>query len=288
MKKLYEDYRYDEVFDKLFELLPMETREDKFEELRMHSRYTYVIKTTTSGNMVESEIYPTYKCRQDIPRSKERKESNEFQKKLNHENSKKKVVRIVNTNFVKGDLFITVGYADGYLPAEEEARKDIQNYIRRIKRYRNKNGMSELKYICSIGYEDDPNSKKVRIHHHIIMNYMDRDVAEELWGKGRANSKRLQPDDFELEGVAKYIAQQSKIRWSYSKNLKKPTVTKNRTRLTKTKVEKIFAKNINDFKNIFEELYSECNYKDGKVFYSDIVAGYYIYTKLRKKDVKKE
>lgn len=288
MKRLYDDYKYDEVFDKLFELLPMETKEDRIEELRMNSRYTYVIKTTTSGNMIESEIYPTYKCKQDMPRSKERKESNEFQKKLNYENSKKKVVRIVNTNFVNGDLFITVGYEDGYLPGEEEARKDIQNYLRRIKRYRSKNGLEELKYICSIGFEDDPQSKKVRIHHHIIMNYMDRDVAEDLWGKGRANSKRLQADDFDFEGVARYIAQQGKIRWSYSKNLKKPIVTKNRTRLSKRKVEELFANNINNFKDIFEELYPKCNYKDGKVFYSDIVLGHYIYTKLRKRDVNRE
>lgn len=280
MKRLYDDYKYDEVFDKL---LPIQTKEDKIENLRMGSRYTYVIQTIISGNMVESEMYPTYKCKHDIPRQKERKESNEFQKKLNNENSKKKVVRLVNVNFVKGDLFITVGYADGYLPTEKEARKDIQNYIRRIKRYRSKNGLPELKYICSIGYEDDLNSKKVRIHHHIIMNYMDRDIAEELWGKGRANSKRLQPDDFELEGVARYIAQQGKIRWSYSKNLKKPIITKNRTRLTRKKVGKL-ANDINNFKDIYEKLYPKCTYKEGKVFYSDIVSGYYIYTKLRKKE----
>jgi hypothetical protein len=31
---------------------------------------------------------------------------------------------------------------------------------------------------------------------------MNRDEAENLWGRGRADSKRLKPDDFQLTGVA--------------------------------------------------------------------------------------
>lgn len=281
MKKLYEDYKYDEIFDKL---LPLQTKEDEIEDLRMNSRYSYIVKTTTSGNMVESEIYPVYKCKHDIPRAKERKDSSIFQKKLNEKNKKKKIFRLVNNNFISEDLFIELSYNDNYVPNEERARKDMKNYIERIRRYRKKMGLPELKYIYAIGFGEEE-GKKIRIHHHIIMSGMDRDIAEKLWGKGRANSKRLQPDSGTgwFEEASNYIAKQGNKRWASSKNLKEPTVTKNRTRLTKRKTEKL-VKEINSFKEKFEEIYPNCNYKDSKVFYSDIVSGYYIYTRMKKKE----
>jgi hypothetical protein len=166
----------------------------------------------------------------------------------------------------------------------EEARRDIQNYIKRLKRYRKKNGLDDLKYIYVIEFEDKP-SKKTRVHHHIIINKMDRDIAEELWGKGWANADKLKPNDFGLEGVARYIAKDlnGSRRWSGSRNLKQPKITKSRTRLTRRKVENL-AKSQNDFKEIFERVYPNSEYKDCKTNYSDIAAGFYLYVRLRKKE----
>ncbi|GEQ22253.1 hypothetical protein CBU02nite_27590 [Clostridium butyricum] len=280
-KKQYDDYRYEEIFDKL---LPLQTYQDKIEDLRMNNRYTYIVKTTTSGNLVESEVYPVYKCRHDIPRAKERKESRELQKKLNDKNSKKRAFRLIQNNFDSGDLFIELSYDGDFVPDEIRARKDIKNYIERLRRYRRKHGLPELKYIYSIGFGESE-GKKIRIHHHIIINKMDRDIAEKLWGMGRANSKRLQPDSGTgwFEEASKYIAKQGKRRWAGSKNLKKPKVTTNRTRLTKRKVEKL-VKEVNSFKEKFEGIYQNCDYRDTKIFYSDIVSGFYIYTRMKRRN----
>ena len=80
----------------------------------------------------------------------------------------------------------------------------MQNYLRRIKAYRKKMSLGEPKYIYVI--EGSEESTKKRIHHHLIMSEMNRDEAEKIWGKGRANAMKLQPDEFGLEGLARYIA----------------------------------------------------------------------------------
>jgi plasmid stabilization system protein ParE len=76
-------------------------------------------------------------------------------------------------------------------------------------------------------------------------------------------------------------------RWSGSRNLKQPKITKSRTRLTKRKIENL-AKSQNEFREIFEKVYPDCEYKDSKTMYSEIASGFYIYTRMRKKHKKKE
>lgn len=280
-KNRYKDYDYVEVYNKA---LREETREELVEELRMNQNYVYWRKTITSGKIVEFEIYPMWKCKHDIPRNKNRVKSKQSQKNLNDKNSKKVVVRLLNTNFGKEDLYITVTYKDGYLPDEKIARRDMQNYIRRLKRYRKKMGLDELKYIYSIGYEDNPEeSKKVRIHHHLVINKMDRNVVEDLWGKGTANAKRLQPDDFELTGVGKYIANQGPERWSASRNLKKPKVTMNRTGLTRNKAVALISEPVL-FKEIFEKQFPDCIYKDYQAYYSEENPGVYLHVRMKKRE----
>lgn len=159
-------------------------------------------KTIISGNFVECNIYPVWNTRKDTPKTKKSRESREAQKNLNNKNAQLTVIRLLNTNFVKGDLLITLTYKDGYYPTLERARKDINNYIKALKRERKKQGLDELKYIYVIEYvPEGEDTKKVRIHHHIIINAMDRDVAESKWKFGRSESKIAQPDeDFGLEG----------------------------------------------------------------------------------------
>ncbi|WP_321994806.1 rolling circle replication-associated protein [Clostridium butyricum] len=285
MKKIYDDYNYENIFTKKID----QTREDKIEDLRESKkhRYAYMKKTIISGSVVESEIYPIWKCRNDLPRIS-MGESSEAQKKLNDKNAKKKIVRLINTNFKEDDLMITLTYKDHYLPSESEAKRDMQNYIRRLKRFRKKEGLEDLKYLYVIEYENDPKrSKKIRIHHHIIINNMDRDIAEGLWKKGRTDSMKLQPDDFGLTGIAKYISKGLICgrRWGYSKNLKKPIVRVDRTSLTKRKVERL-ALRPEQFKEFFENEYRKqgYEYKDCETLYSDISVGFYLYARMKKKE----
>lgn len=290
--KRHEDYKYEEVYKKSIK----ETQQDEIEnKLRRNKsrKYTYIKKTIISGPVVECEIYPVWNSRKDVPRVKIGT-SREAQKNLNDKNARKKISRLVNTNFTQEDLMITLTYKNNYLPDEEEAKRDIQNYINRLKRKRKREGIEEpLKYLYVIEYENNKkNSKKVRIHHHIIINKMDRDMAESVWKKGRTDSMRLQLECDGLTGISKYISKGlcAGRRWGYSKNLKKPIIHRDRTTLSKRKVEKV-ALYENEYKEFFEAQYKrqEYEYYDCKTYYSDLAAGYYLYARLvNKKEVRRE
>ncbi|GAB6169671.1 hypothetical protein JCM1393_25190 [Clostridium carnis] len=278
IRKLYEDYDYEEIYNKQIEKL------EEYEDLRINNNYVYVVKTIVSGEMVEKEIYPVWKCKGDIPRSNKNKKSSKSQQNLNKKNKIKEVVRLVNTNFKNGDLYVTLSYY-GKPPNKDRAKKDIDNYIKRIKRWWKVNKPNEeFKYISVIDYVDDPTkSKRTRIHHHLIMSRMDRDIAEKKWGLGTANANRLQADEIKFEKVATYIASQSKTRIGKSKNLKKPTVTINRTILTRRKAEKI-ARDENCHKEFFESKYKGLDFIDTTTYISNKFSGVYIYTKMRKRE----
>lgn len=245
-------------------------------------------RTTISGDYIESDIYPVW-SRHDMPRAVKSRESRQAQKNLNNKNARKKVVRLINANFGKGDLLITLTYADNYYPTEKQAKKDIDAYIKALRRARKKEGLEPLKYLYVIEYvPEGENTKKVRIHHHIIINRMDRDLAESKWKKGRAESKYAEPDkDFGLEGYASYITKSGRKghhSWSASRNLKKPIVHETTTTLTKKKMYDL-ARSGDGIGKMFEEIYKgKFRYLDSKIYYSDYVAGFYIYAKMRKKE----
>lgn len=146
-------------------------------------KMSYRTKTIQSGKYLEVEMYPVFTGIKS-GRTKKQKPSSKKQKNLNDKNAKKNIIRLIHSNFGEGDLMITLSYDNKNRPADEEqAKKDIDNYIRRLKRYRKKNNLPELKYIAAIEYKDAQEGKNVKIHHHMIMSAMDRDEAEKIWGK---------------------------------------------------------------------------------------------------------
>ena len=283
----YADYNYLEIYNE--SVLGAQSIEEKIEELRSSGKkYKYKVKTIQSGDMLESEIYPVYEKRKDIPRRDKESLSKEAQANLNDKNAKKKIVRLVNTNFTRNDLLLTLTYRDKHLPTDKQAKNDITNYIRRLKNYRKKMGLDDLKYVYVLEYVDEEEqhkSKKIRVHHHLIINSMDRDAAEDLWRKGRAEAKRLQPDDFGLEGIARYMVKKPKgKRWYASRNLKQPVIHEAVTRLTKRRAERM-ALTPDQIPDLFESLYSKrYSFNDYYTFLSDITGGLYLYCRMRKKE----
>lgn len=286
----YKDYEYEYIYDQ--KVLGEEEREERIEGLR-GKKYKEKVKTIMSGPILECEIYPVYERRIDTPRADKKNATEDAMKNYNDKMAMKQMVRIINTNFGQDDLYITLTYPDKVLPTEAQARKDMSNYIRRLKAARKKLNLPELKYLYVIEFvseEEAVYSRKVRIHHHLIINKMDRDLAEEIWKsakpKARAESRRLQPDDFGLEGVARYLGKwkKGKKRWYASRNLKKPKVNTSVTKLSKRKVEKI-AREPDKWHNLFESMYkNKYTLLDVEVFYSEIVAGYYIRARMRQKE----
>lgn len=183
-------------------------------------------KRIKSGPILEVEIYPISLRESKKTRAQKTKETRKEQKALNRKNCIKHFVRVVNVNFDKNGLFAHLTYTDKNRPKKvEQAKKDISNYLTKARRWMKKN-MPEtpLKYIGMIETSD-----KGKIHHHIIMSGIPRDVAEDLWGMGRCNIDRLQPDEFGFEAASRYITEDydSSKRKTQSRNLKMPEVSVN-------------------------------------------------------------
>lgn len=254
----------------------------------------YRVKTIRSGAITECEIYPIWYTRADRSRIREKTSTREVQQRLNEKNSLKELTRLVNCNFCSRDIWLTLTYDDAHLPADYAAAvKDSGNYIRRLRRAHSAGSTEDpLRYIVVTELRD-VDGEPVRAHHHIITNFRDRDAAERLWTKGgRKQSRRLQPDTFEYEGLARYLGKQARLqkgvtvtrRWRASRNLKRPKVTTADHKITRRRVRKLASASEQERSDLFERLYPGFRYLDCSVRYSDYVAGAYIYVRLRKKE----
>ena len=266
-------------YEDLFLERVSDTREQQAAALKCKDIIKYKTKTIVSGPMLECEIYPIWKTSKKSIRKKARNESRKAQRNLNNKNAVKRVIRLINTNFNNNGIWGTFTYSDSKLPnSEDQAKKDMQNYIRRLKRYIARNDLDDLKYIYVTEY-----SEGSRVHHHIVMSFNNRDVAEKLWKNGgRTQTRRLQPDDYGLEGMARYITKQKKDsnRYCCSRNLKQPKVYEAYAKFTKRRAEKI-ASDPNSTKVLFEKMYPKYIFKDIDIKYSDFVSGCYIYARMR-------
>ena len=215
---------------------------------------------------------------------------------MNDKNAKRYFTQIVNTNFGKGDLHVTATYSQEELPGTlEDSEKEAKNYLRRIDYRRKKEGLPPLKYVLITECRTEKNGDKpIRIHHHIIINGgLDREIVESLWSRRRKkgekegkpigfiNADKLQPDNFGLEALTRYLMKdpQGKKRWSSSKNLDRPWTRNNDHKYSKRKVEKL-VKNIED-RFYWEEQYSGYWLTESKAVYNDLT-GWAIYLKMRK------
>lgn len=244
-------------------------------------------KTITSGPIREVEVYPIFNDREQIRRAKKSRESSVAQKNLNAKNTRKRIVRLLNANFTKEDIWETLTYDNKHLPKDMKGAKHcLQNYLRRIAYWMKKKGLGELKYLYAIEYIDD--GEEVRIHQHVVMNFPDRDVAEKLWkGGGRTQTRRLQPDDSEFEGLGRYISKSRSVKyektWAGSRNLKEPKITVSDTAISRRRAKRL-AMNYHEAAEYFERLNKGYTVIDFKTYVSDIVSGVYLYIKMRRRD----
>lgn len=264
-------------------------REELIELLRDRNIAQYRVKTIKSGNMLEVEAFPLHKKPQGN-RKKKKHTSRESQQRLNDKNTIKHVKRITHANFTEKDMWATWTYSDDRLPADhEQAKRDMQNFIRRLKRWLKRNGQEdfELKYIYVTEF-DDEGEKKTRVHHHMIMNFPDRDIAEELWnGGGRVQTRRLQPDDHGLEGLVRYILKDKKNRptkrYTISRNMKQPKITVADTKMTRKRSERLVTGEV-CAQELFEKWYPGYSFNDMEAKLSAWSSGAYIYVRMRKED----
>lgn len=240
------------------------------------------------GEYLEVEVYPiTKEERQQPRRKKKEQESREAQKVLNDKNTRKYLRWKITTNFGKKDFYLSLSYSDEHLPRTiEEAERQLSNYIQRVNRLRKKKGLPNAKYIAFTEFLEG--DRKIRVHHHIIIDGgLDRDVLEEKWGRGRANSKKLQPDPLRgYEELANYLCKQprtkkGKKRWKQSKgNLVKPNIRINDSKYSGRKVQEL-ARCPED-SQVFERIYRGYTFTACKASVNKLTDGVYLHIRMRK------
>ena len=272
-------------------------------------------------------------------RGKRRKIRKPKQDALNDKNAKRYLTQLGNGNFKAGDLHVTLTYSKEALPESvTAAERNVTNYIRRISYRRKKLGLPPLKYILVTEYKmEKGGGKPKRIHHHIIMDAgLDRDEVEMMWTGERLNWKKADSEDREqreayragvkklgfvnadriqtnengIEALCKYIIKdpQGKKRYSSSRNLERPEVTRTDGTEKEAETESLYraSRNLteptekcNDFKyskrrveelakapdcglSEFEKIYADYNITSIEPVYYERT-GWHIYLKMWRK-----
>lgn len=252
----------------------------------------YRTETTKAGTRLEARIYPIFgRVMEKKAKAAKKKITKERQVKINISNAKRKLVLLLEANFnVFKDNAITLTY-NKEPESLERCKKDMRNFMLRVKRYREKNGLPEMKYLIGIGHDIDQ-----RIHAHIVLSGgIDTKEYIRLWKKGIVNGYTLQDYGNGLEGVANYLYKQNekeKLRgnrvnyhmWSGSRNLTQPKTHKSDSKVSNRKV-KILARNFDgDAKAVMEKIYPGYTLEKHAVIFSDSVDGVYIKCVMRKKE----
>lgn len=266
-------------------------------------------KSVQAGPMVYVECYPvwdTARRAMDAREEAKRESHKKAQEKLNEKNAKKKLERKVNANFKQGDLMITMEYPYRKQPgSDEQAQRDVQNFLRRVKNLRAKRGLPALKYI----YVTERTMSATwgeRWHHHAIMSGdgMGREELETMWASrrgGLCNTRRCQPNEKHLSGFARYLTSdkagrtmdkdgknpQSRAmrrRWNCSKNLVEPKETVADKKISVRRACRIAEATMDNAREIFAKLYPDCDLIEVHAKHSRWATGVYVYAELKKRE----
>ena len=255
----------------------------------------YRRRTTVSGPRIDAEVFPVFgrQMRRELRRARTGNETSEAQKKGNRARSILRFIQLIEANFTKKDVAVGLSYA-GIAPDQDRVKKDLRNFVDRVKRRRRALGLPDLKYVAAIGGDEMPSAgySGKRPHIHVFMNGgIDRDELEQMWGKGTANVDRLQPGSDGLAAIATYFAKQIQDRkekkgarrWMCSKGLIHPVPRACDAKMPNSRVRKITYGFKNEAKEIMEKLYpGYVMTEEPVVRYSDYVPGVYIRCVLRK------
>lgn len=115
----------------------------------------------------------------------------EAQARVNQMRRKRYVTRMVNMNFDCRSIMLELDYDKAhYTDSMEEAKREVRNFIRRIKRLYAK-AKVELKYI----YTTERGEESGRVHHHLIVS---GGVSKEALIAAWKNSKRCKAERLEF------------------------------------------------------------------------------------------
>ena len=190
----------------------------------------YFRRETKSGKVHEIEIYYATKDGRKYPRRANEDETTEDQAHANRRMARKKLANTINANFTPADIFVTLSYAKE--PSLAASKKHRSEFLEKVKAYCRKSGLAPPKWVAVT--ESEGVDRRLRTHHHIVMSGIPLDVLKGMWTRGRLSIETLDKSGDYTE-LANYLSKAFPLkangkRWSQSKGLLKPTVTKVRVR----------------------------------------------------------
>lgn len=187
-----------------------------------------------AGNTIEVEnTYPT-KFGDTLSRKKRGKTTPEAMQVYNEELAIRKLTRLINTNFIPEDWFVTLHYENHNRPSDyEKAVAQLSAFLRKVRKLYQEWGI-EFKYIKRTAF-----GERGGIHHHVILPQGEKfRKITELWKEHIKSTRDARPPDCralydtgEYSSLAAYIVRQPMRqendgyikKWVGSRNLKKPT-----------------------------------------------------------------
>lgn len=180
-------------------------------------------ETCVAGAVIDRCIKASFPHKEK--RKKRGKPTSDAVKKNNDMLAIKLLTRLINLNFFPGDFHTTLTYAKAV--TAEEANRQLDNWIKRMRREYKKLG-KEFYYIAVTEF------KHQRIHHHVVMNYIDFKIINKQWKLGRIRCTPLDKTR-NYRKLAEYLIKETqktfrepgnstKRRWKPSRNLKRPVV----------------------------------------------------------------
>lgn len=295
-------------------------------EVRNDAVGAYRTKTTKAGDCLYINCYPligTETQRVQRERLEELKNSTErvVQAKYARYNNARRVRAfdmLVEANIFPNDLHVcltyeydntlTMDYGRQEYRSREDARRDVRNWLGRVKRLLKRHGcdVSQLRWILvTVTKESSSEGREVRSpkhHHHMLLHGVPewlRNDVERLWSYGFANADRIQRGDKSLGALSGYVARQEgaangdhargERSFSTSRNIIRPEVRTSDARISRRRVAQIAADVRANALEVFGKIYPEYRLaEEPKIMISDFVAGAYIWAKLiRRQDGKR-
>lgn len=192
----------------------------------------YIKETCVAGNTVEISKYYTVRFHpKGEKRQARHKKTTEQQQKVNQRKAQKELRRLMNANFVDGDLLVRLDFHNRRDIEADEMQQLISKATRKMRAELKKEGI-DLKYIYV--KEIGPRGGK---HIHMMMSYCSSKTIVKCWPYGGV---QIQPlfSEGQYSKVAeyfiKYADKTEKLvkgelvgkRWYASRNLVKPKITK--------------------------------------------------------------
>lgn len=251
---------------------------------------TYYCQGTSESkkpDYIEIDLFPFYELKYKPARGGRKNTTTPKQKRLNDKKSRRYFRLLAKSNFGQHDYHLTLSYTDEFLPGTvKDAEKEVQLFIRRLKRVYQKEN-KKLKYI----YITEEGAEKGRLHHHLLINAeagVSRDQIEDVWGKGYANSKRIQLEHGGIDGLVCYLSKDPKGRKRYtsSRNLIKPQESVSDTKTSRKKFQQLtlWPEDCEDMQKHFEQEHPEYKLVNVEKYYNAITCEWYIRAKMELKE----